>query len=60
MQTDVLIAGAGLAGLSLAASLHKLGVDYRLADFGLRPEELRERFRFYTDYFGLERESAAQ
>lgn len=32
MQTDVLIAGAGLAGLSLAASLHKLGVDYRLAE----------------------------
>lgn len=34
-------------------------VDYRLADFGLHAEELRERFAFYVDHFGLERESAA-
>jgi hypothetical protein len=25
----------------------------------LRPEELRERFAFYADHFGLEHESAA-
>jgi len=32
MQTEVFIAGAGLAGLSLAASLHKRGIDYCLAE----------------------------
>ncbi len=32
MQTDVFIAGAGLAGLSLAAALHKKGIDFRLAE----------------------------
>ncbi len=34
-------------------------VDYRLADFGLRADELRERFQFYSDHFGLESESVA-
>ncbi len=34
-------------------------VDYRLGDFGLHPAELRERFRFYTDHFGLESEPTA-
>jgi hypothetical protein len=34
-------------------------VDYRLSDFGLRAEELRERFRFYVDRFQLEEEAAA-
>lgn len=37
IQTDVLIAGAGLSGLALAANLHNSGIDYRLA-------EARERF----------------
>ncbi len=32
MQTEVFIAGAGLAGLSLAASLQKRGIDYWLAE----------------------------
>ncbi|MCP4767258.1 MAG: NAD(P)-binding protein [Gammaproteobacteria bacterium] len=32
MQTEIFIAGAGLAGLSLAASLHKRGIDYWLAE----------------------------
>jgi monoamine oxidase len=32
MQTEVFIAGAGLAGLSLAASLRKHGIDYWLAE----------------------------
>ena len=32
MQTDIFIAGAGLAGLSLAASLQKQGIDYWLAE----------------------------
>ena len=32
MQTEVFIAGAGLSGLSLAASLQKQGVDYWLAE----------------------------
>jgi monoamine oxidase len=32
MQTDTFIAGAGLAGLSLAASLQEKGVDYLLAE----------------------------
>ena len=37
MDTEILIAGAGLAGLSLAASLQKLGMNYRLV-------EARDRF----------------
>ena len=32
MQTEIFIAGAGLAGLSLATSLHKRGIDYWLAE----------------------------
>lgn len=32
MQTDVFIAGAGLAGLSLAAALNKKGMDFRLGE----------------------------
>ena len=32
MQTEVFIAGAGIAGLSLAASLHKRGIDYCLGE----------------------------
>jgi len=32
MQTEVFIAGAGIAGLSLAASLQKRGIDYYLAE----------------------------
>lgn len=32
MQTEIFIAGAGLAGLSLAASLQRRGIDYCLAE----------------------------
>jgi monoamine oxidase len=32
MQTEVFIAGAGIAGLSLAVSLQKRGIDYRLVE----------------------------
>lgn len=62
------LAGQSLAGESTAAMdaylrAHPRGrlgrVDYRLADFGLCPAELRERFRFYVDHFGLESESTA-
>lgn len=35
-------------------------VDYRLADFGLRPDALRERFQFYFDALDVERESGAE
>ena len=32
-------------------------VQYDLADFGLKADELRERFRFYTDRFPVRLES---
>ncbi len=62
------LSGQSLDGESTAAMdaylrAHPRGrlgrVDYRLADFGLCPAELRERFRFYVDHFGLESESTA-
>ncbi len=34
-------------------------VDYRLDDLGLRAGDLRERFRFYTEHFAVEPETAA-
>jgi hypothetical protein len=34
-------------------------VDYRLGDFGLRADELRERFRCYVERFDLEEEAVA-
>lgn len=61
-------AGQPLPSTSIAAmdayvAAHPRGrhgrVDYRLGDFGLRAEELRERFRFYVERFGLEEEAVA-
>ncbi|MDG2308056.1 MAG: sulfotransferase [Candidatus Binatia bacterium] len=34
-------------------------ISYKLADFGLTADEVRERTRFYVDHFGLEMESTA-
>jgi hypothetical protein len=34
-------------------------VEYKLSDFGLDPGALRERFRFYTERFGLDSETVA-
>ncbi len=62
------LAGQPLKRLSLAAMgeymrAHPRGrfgrVEYKLADFGLDADELRERFRFYTDHFGVAAEATA-
>jgi len=40
--------------LRTGVNVHRPWRDYRLADFGLDPQLLRERFAPYTDRFGIE------
>lgn len=49
VDTDVLICGAGIAGLALAADLERRGVDYRLVERASSPREGGTAIGFWTN-----------